>query len=363
MCVILAIGPNIDIEEQKIISACEVNNDGYGLTVINDGKFDTFRSIKPNKPDDLMKRLEDARGYVRMVHLRFRTDGDVSEENCHPFVVTTQEEHGLDIQFMHNGVISDFSGGNDAESDTHKFNSIILKPLLIRTLKTLEDPTKWSEDPLFKILLNKYAGANNVFTIYDSLGGHVVTNKSRGVEHQGWWASNAYSFNRTHRTPTYDYGNYSKSSGYWDKGAWKDFPKGTGSSCTVPNTPAKKEEVKPPFAGQGAKDVPKLEDHRRKNKERMDKLKASAPGVKRIVDGNVDTGKYLTLDIIPPEKRPTFQDITGIELNALAFLELQDIDDLITAHPELTTILIMDLLFDRQLYAKANKADKQLGVG
>lgn len=346
MCVIIARAPNVDIDPEKIESACIVNNDGYGFTVINDGKFDTYKNVAPNKAAELIKRLEDAKDQMVMVHLRFRTDGDISLENCHPFTVTTKDDHGIDIQLMHNGVISDFSGGKDEYSDTYRFNELILKPLFIRSLKALEDPSKWASDPTISMIVHKYAGAGNVFTIYDTDGNSLVTNKARGVEHKGWWASNAYSFNSYHRTPAKQtssggvyagppyggYNAYKDDNDYWNE---KD------------NTPPYKDN-KPPFDVNRQKTIPKLEDKR--NQKALEKAKAaqkeSARTVGSMVASATDTAKYIVPAIIPPESRPTFLELTRLNsLSDLAFMEYEDLEDMVTQHPEVTTILLMDLIF------------------
>jgi len=366
MCVILAIAPNVDIEEQKIISACEVNNDGYGMTIINDGKFETIRNITPNKPDDLMKRLEDARDHVRMVHLRFRTDGDISMENCHPFEVLNKNDHGIDIQFMHNGVIHDFSGGKEAASDTYRFNELVLKPLLKRSVLALEDPTTWHEDAFVRMVLSKYAGVSNVFAVFDPIGGHIITNKNRGASYEGWWASNEYSFNRYHREPQ------TTKGGYWEGSTFRPFHTSTGNgstgvttngvTCSVPN----KETKNVPFVpstGENKK-VLTLADHRNENLKKKGKMNASVGPATAIIKANEDVRQYLNVDIIAPDKRPTFCELMKIEnLDKLAYLELQDIDDLVTEHPELTTILIMDLLYDRYMALDKSATNKAQGVG
>lgn len=355
MCVIIARAPNITIDEEKIQSACIVNNDGFGITVINGGKFDTYKNVAPNKAAELIKRLEDAKDQMVMVHLRYRTDGDISLENCHPFTVATKDEHGIDIQFMHNGVISDFSGGKDTYSDTYRFNELILKPLVSRSLKTLEDPTKWASDPTISMIVHKYAGVANVFTIYDADGNNIVTNKARGIEHEGWWASNAYSFNTYHRTPAKQ-----TSSGVYGGphyGGYNAYKDDTDEYW-------EKKDNEPPFqATSTVKTIPKLQDKR--NEKALAKAKAaqkeSARTVGNMVAGAIDSAKYVAPSIIPPESRPTFLELTRLNsLSDLAFMEFEDLEDMVIQHPEVSTILLMDLIYT--LYQQSKESSAQQSV-
>ena len=51
-------------------------------------------------------------------HLRMKTHGDINLDNCHPYEVLNQQEHGIDLWLMHNGILSTGNASDETKSDT-----------------------------------------------------------------------------------------------------------------------------------------------------------------------------------------------------------------------------------------------------
>lgn len=344
MCVIICRDPGIEIPEDKLMSACEVNPDGYGLSVVDRGKLTTIKELPKggNRAAALIKRLEDAKDHQVFLHLRFRTHGPTNEENCHPFNVTDINTDGAEIQMMHNGVLSRFTSKTDKFSDTWHFNEQILKPLITRMLPYhLKGNTNILDDDLVQNIIEEYCGSGSKIVLFDNNGKHLIANRKLGKEYEGWWASNDYSFNRYHRTSSTGYytghNNWGRSSGVYsatnaDATPWQDDP-----------------NFEPPHSKEASKGMEKAT-----SKEEVKK------GVGSLVSIANTTAKHVNPTIIPPSMRDTFVELVGItRLDQLTVMEKEDIEEMVGEYPEAAVILIMDLL--HELYIK-NKNDTS-GIG
>lgn len=338
MCVIIKRDPGIVIPEQKIISASHVNPDGWGLSVLDRGKLETRVVFNPNgnRPEEILKALEDAKDQQVYLHLRFSTAGTKSLANCHPFIV--HEEGDFKIGFMHNGTISDFSSKDKEKSDTLLFSEIILKPLL-RAFKEVEGENVLDNDTV-KIILEKYRGYNSVFTLYDSNGKDLLLENSSCKKFDGWWASNEYSFNRYHRSreDDYEYG-------------WRGTNatgRSTPISCTVTST-KKDEEMGKTEGGNGnaaagskANLTVVANTNNDKTSPGFDPNLGQALGKTRKL---LSTGAVL--DRTPPTKRITFLDFAGIDsIQSVTCLDEEELYDLCNEMPLVATALIMDLIYE-----------------
>lgn len=336
MCVIIHRAPNVIIPFDKLQSACIVNADGMGIVAYDRGKLELrkFYNPKGNDPEILQQHLDAAKDLHVYVHLRYRTKGPTDKSNVHPFGVLKSKKHGMDLQFMHNGTLSDYGTGDSC--DSKHFAKSLLTPLSEKLLKAVE-PDCLIHDKTYLEILGKYAGKSSVFLLADSFGNHQIVNYDCGKEFEGWWASNEYSFNRTHREPaSRTYYNYSK--GYYLNGRWTDYER-SPQTDTNPQwgryaTEEKKVVSLPPLPPEGTESV-------------TDSRNAFNDEVPWKEDVKEVAKKAPVSPTLP--KRERFIDIAEItDLSEVCQLSRVHIEDLVEDYPEQAVLLIMDLL--KELY-------------
>lgn len=378
MCVIIARQPKVEIPFEKFKSACHVNSDGYGVSIIDRGKITTIKEYDPkgNDPEKIYKILEDAKEQQVFVHLRFLTAGVKNNDNCHPFQSTLAKEGpgARDICFMHNGTLSSFTGDKQY-SDSFIFNQRVVRPLMLRTSaflqasKTIIDKNPL-HDPFVKEILSGYAG-HSIFTLYDQSGEMLIINKDKGKQFEGWWASNEYSFNRYHREPysggrTQGQGYYGSGSRIWDdKSDWDGMPddsrdydrwwKNRGTNGASSSVQKAKEDGKTQGTPAGASPVtPGSGISAVKDKEER-KFVTSSDGVTCEVISSGKQSKPSSVEVAasePPARR-TFSDFSGIRLEKMVQMEQADLEILVEQYPDAAVLLIQDLL--AELYLKGAK--------
>lgn len=220
MCVIIVREPGIEIDPDKLRSACQVNPHGYGVSVIDRGKIETIKNLneKGNNPDELIKIFEDAKDQKIIAHLRYMTKGVKNLENCHPFPL--YKEGDFEALFMHNGTIGQF-GDND-RSDSRHFAEEILGPMT-RAFYGIEGANVFN-NKTYKEVMEKYRPGGSIFTVYDSEGN--VLSLGSGYQHEGWWSSNQYSFDRNHRSnsSTNSSTSYYRGASAWEDGYGSNYP-------------------------------------------------------------------------------------------------------------------------------------------
>lgn len=330
MCVIIHRSPNITIPFEKLKSACRVNADGMGIVVFDRGKLEMRKIFDPagNDPEVLQQHLDAAKGLDVYVHLRYRTKGATDMSNVHPFGVLKSKRHGMDVQFMHNGTLTDF--GTNETCDSKHFAKTFLTPLSEKLLKAVE-PEQLLHDETFVTILDKYAGRSSIFLLADNFGNHRIINYNEGKEFDGWWASNEYSFNRTHREPKV-------MNGYWRNGVWYGY----GKSDQDENKPqwgkysnAEEEKVislppLPPSTDAGGDTKPPFNDE--------------VPWKEEVKE----VAKKATVSPTLP-KRERFIDVAELtDLADVCQLSRVHIEDLVEEYPEHAVLLILDLL--KELY-------------
>lgn len=340
MCVIIKREANIIIPEDKIRSACHVNPHGFGISVIDRGQIETIKIQQPggNEADQVLKLMEEAKDLELFLHLRYTTAGKTNEANCHPFKAFAAEN--FEVQFMHNGTLSKFSKGTDHDhSDTWHFNEQVLKPLLMRFYEV--DGAGVLLNPLLKTVLDEFR-ASGVFMLYDNEGNSLAVENTSCKQFEGWWASNEYSFNRTHREPTkpatssaYDYDDYytgsyspysrnSYSPSY--RSSPKADPKTAPATVTTNNTRLKDECKQTGYA----------------------LMQAKKQGV-------------LPRTLTAPEHRPTFAELANLdELKDIMVMTEADIYDLVNELPSAATALIMDLI--HELWVKNQQIKRNAAI-
>lgn len=328
MCVIIHRKPGITIPFEKLQSACIVNKDGMGLVAFDRGKLELRKFFEDggNNPDTLQKFLDDAKDLHVYAHLRYRTRGATDKSNVHPFGVLTKKKHGTDLQFMHNGTLSDF--GTATECDSKQFAKKLLRPLTEKFLASM-DAGEIIHDDTYITILEKYAGKSSVFLLVDSEGGHRIINYSEGHEFDGWWASNKYSFDRTHREPTWTHGTTRwKNDGEWtwDSKTQNWEPKRSSPQVSLAPVPKPAGDTKPVF---------------------NDEVPFSTEGTTKTPE----VSKKIVNPTLP--KRERFIDVAEItDLSCVTQLSFEHIQTLVDEHPDEAALLIRDLikeLWDRDM--------------
>lgn len=206
MCLIIDKPAGARLKEDDVLSAIEVNPDGFGWMYSDPSKNRVYHGksldFKKEQIVEYVTRRFDNRRV--MFHLRYQTQGEISKANCHPFKLMDHRVDGMDAFMMHNGTIYKHKpkDKNDTHSDSELFGREILRPLLV----------KFGADALSSDILNglieEYLGTNNKVSVMLSNGTVHHFNKDKGDEREGCWVSNTYSFNSNHRKPAATSTNY-----------------------------------------------------------------------------------------------------------------------------------------------------------
>lgn len=135
MCVIITLPRNTQFNYEFLKTATLNNPHGFGIVAVNDGKLEVYHRLneKGNDPDEVAAQLDrwkDAK--IRHLHLRYKTRGDASRDNTHPF--TVYKTGTRRIEFMHNGSINRYQTTpyDSVASDTRQYAVNFLAPFLER---------------------------------------------------------------------------------------------------------------------------------------------------------------------------------------------------------------------------------------
>ena len=376
MCVIILRNPGIVVPFEKLESACVVNPDGWGISVADRGRLLTTKGVgAKTDPEEIARMLEDAKDQPLMLHLRFNTVGARNIDNCHPFTTMKRDDDGVDLAFSHNGTLYSWKEQNSEYSDSYWLNEQFCKPLFKRILSYTGEENLL-KDPFAISLLEDTAGSTSLFGFIDGNGVQLAINHSNGHEHEGWWSSNNYSFNQSHRkkvttvypSPSYDQRgvnqDYKKNTTGWTAAGQEDFWNKTvfhadGSvteapSSTCPFDAADQETVdeNPKLLTyqeafeqadlEREKEIEDLEtEELMEQGERIAKVASAMP--KRL---NENLAKALLA-----EKRVHFVDVCKIDsLSEMTRFDPDDLSELVLLYPESATLLLLDLL--QELYIR-----------
>lgn len=206
MCLIINRQPNFVIPYEKFKTAILNNPDGYGLSYPDDnGKLITLRSAEEPDPEKLYRFInEDLSTQKLLIHLRYTTVGETILRNAHPFPILERDKDGVDLRMAHNGTLNKFRPqGQSTESDTRVFVKEFVRPLFKRLARGME-PEELLSDDFTKKLLEDNLTTASVLSFIDGNGNSLVCNETGngGKQEDGWYYSNTYSFDKTHRVPT-----------------------------------------------------------------------------------------------------------------------------------------------------------------
>ena len=153
-------------------------NDEMGL-VVEKGLMTFEAFMKAYEPFNGKNKKRLTKGAI---HFRIATNGGVTADNTHPFVI--ERPDGYRLAIVHNGIISKLSMDKDI-SDTKLFVETILKPLIAN------DKYAWMNDG-FITVAQEYIGWSKMVLI-DSEGNSIIYNERAGHWVENVWFSN-YSY-------------------------------------------------------------------------------------------------------------------------------------------------------------------------
>jgi len=183
MCVIFHKPANVTVSEQDVRNAHRINDDGFGYMYFDKDKqkiiAEKFVTNDVNKILEIVNRLQDKEVCY---HFRIKTHGIISDASSHPFRVTSKKKDGIDLYFMHNGMIQGMEAEKD-ESDTQAFNRNILIPILKRDPHIVKTKA-------FRILVEGMIGKGNKLCFMLGDGSVIKFNEKSGDTHAGMWVSN-----------------------------------------------------------------------------------------------------------------------------------------------------------------------------
>lgn len=171
MCWILVKKPQNPVPFDFIDEAQKRNRDGYGVSWVEDGAVQTFKTLDYEEYKTKLTELEDK---LIVVHLRATSAGTTCIDNVHPFTVPT----GV---MFHNGTISGLKSTGTTDSDTNILAQLISK-------------TKFKKVTDIAPLLYAITGTTYnklVFLNKDNTVSYI--NKNLGIDDpNGNWYSNNY---------------------------------------------------------------------------------------------------------------------------------------------------------------------------
>lgn len=183
MCIAIYKPKDMIIAKANLEQCFKSNPDGAGFLISKNKRlimkkgFFTF--------NEFYEAYEKYANEQALIHFRIRTHGDLSKNNCHPFMINTG------LGFIHNGVISGF--GVEDISDTSHFNNSIFKPLV----------EKYGNQVIFEPAIQNLVEARigySKLAFLDRHGNHKIFNESKGVWDDGIWYSNT-----SYKIPVYTY--------------------------------------------------------------------------------------------------------------------------------------------------------------
>ena len=197
MCVIASIPAGKDINNDTIDRMWKRNPDGGGISWIEDGKVQVFKTMKLKPFKQKFKEVLSKYGDSDiLVHMRIATHGSVCIENNHPFYIDTQ------TVFAHNGIMpSEFHPPAKSDlSDTRYFNQVFLQNIKPVAL----------DDELFRQAVGDIIGSFNKLVI---LSANKKLQKESYIinERSGQWVKGVWYSNTSHEPSTIrTYGNYAQ---------------------------------------------------------------------------------------------------------------------------------------------------------
>ena len=132
MCIVIWKPKGVKITEElynAFVKSGENNSDGIGVAIKREGSKGLSVCKGLYKPESFVDALKNIKLYDDdeiLFHARIRTHGDISNENCHPYIVSSDEnirdllnEDAIRYPVLaHNGFLAEFHDGSK-HSDTY----------------------------------------------------------------------------------------------------------------------------------------------------------------------------------------------------------------------------------------------------
>jgi predicted glutamine amidotransferase len=165
----------------------DYNSDGVGVMYVRGSDLVIEKVLPKNAHQFVAFYREHIEGRACAYHLRMRTHGAIDLDNCHPYEVLNQREHGLDLWLMHNGVLSTGNAADTSKSDTWHYIRDYLRPMLTSN-------PDYAFTQSFSDIVGTHIGASNKFVLMDNSGRLACVNQSSGYYWAGLWLSNTYAW-------------------------------------------------------------------------------------------------------------------------------------------------------------------------
>jgi hypothetical protein len=204
----------------------------------------------------------------------------------------------------------------------------VVAPLLERVV-AYRGKTKAINDPFVSKILEKYAGWSK-FLLVDSYGNFQTV--GGGVQKEGYWVSNDYSFQESYREPkenkTYSYPTYTSPS----------------SSKHAPTTVWSQKDIEDAeyddMAGWGSKSVAPFQDT-------TGSASCSSPSQASTSTKPLDDDPWPPDEPLELTEKTKFLELLGLDdLLDLASFGENDLLDMINEYPEVMTVCMRDLVLD-----------------
>lgn len=139
MCIIIWKPADKEIPKWRLQASMDQNRHGWGLMWREDGRV---RTVKSTVMEDFWKHYDQVKHRSVAIHFRFRTHGNIDNEQAHPYQILDYDKDGMDLWLMHNGVIP-IETPDKTKSDTWTWIQTYIRPLLKSDLGLYHDPEFW----------------------------------------------------------------------------------------------------------------------------------------------------------------------------------------------------------------------------
>jgi len=191
MCLIMRTTNDKIIPKNVLQHIYEKNNDGWGMMWIENNTLKVKKSSS-NLFDPLYEQYLKVYKHDPILHVRYRTHGNVDHDNTHPFYC------GHGIFLMHNGVVGVETPDNE-KSDTWHLVEHFLKPIFSKS----KNPHALIRTPQFIKEFEEFVGSQNRIVMGDR-GGFVFFNKpawhtvwNEETKIKGMVVSNTYAWSES----------------------------------------------------------------------------------------------------------------------------------------------------------------------
>lgn len=230
MCMIIHTPAGVRPSDDLVRRLYRTNSDGIGVFYIEGDEVKVGKAL-PKSEDEAVTFI---RQYDHIldrpigIHFRYRTSGNVSLDNVHPFQLLNKAEHGRDLWVMHNGVIP-ITIRDQLYSDTWHFAEA-LSLILAHLPKDINPFEDGRVNALIKLSIGTHS--NKLLVLDSKTKMFYRFNESLGTVQDGCWFSSSVSQYRD-PIPVHSY-----RSGTYQPTVWtgNQFPYGNNIIKPQPTT-------------------------------------------------------------------------------------------------------------------------------